>query len=286
MPSTFLSSAPEGTTGYTTREVAEVLGLPAARIRAFARSAFLEPARGPGRELRFSFRDIVLLRAVRDLLAAEVSAGKIRRALDRLQEQLPEGRPLSAVRIAADGDRIVVREQGATWEPESQQLVIDFAVAELAARAAPYAIRAAEDRARSDELDADGWFELGYDLETVAPVEAAMAYRRALEIEPGHVEANLNLGRLAHEERDLVAAEMCYRRALASDPNCSVAHYNLGCALEDRGDFDGAIDAYRRTIRLEPAYAEAHFNMARIYERLGQAAEAFRHLADYHRLLD
>jgi tetratricopeptide (TPR) repeat protein len=262
--------------------VAEVLGLPPSRIRSFA--PFLDPSPGGGREYAFSFRDIVLLRAVRDLLQSDLPPRKIRRALERLREQLPEGRPLSSVRIAADGDRVVVHEEGATWEPESQQLVIDFAVAELAARAAPYAIRAAEERSQAEELDADGWFELGYDLETVAPVEAAMAYRRALALDPGHVEANLNLGRMAHEEGDITAAEMCYRRALASDPRCEVAYYNLGCALEDREDAEGAIDAYRRAVRLVPDYREAHFNLARIYERLGRPADALRHLADYRRL--
>jgi tetratricopeptide (TPR) repeat protein len=272
----------EGMTAYTTREVAEVLGLPASRIRAFA--PFLDTSGRTAREHAFSFRDIVLLRAVRELLDSDLPPRKIRNALEKLRQQLPEGRPLSSVRIAADGDRVVVRGEGAAWEPESQQLVIDFAVAELAARAAPYAIRAAEERTRSEELDADGWFETGYDLETVAPVEAAMAYRRALALDAGHVEANLNLGRMAHEEGDITAAEMCYRRALASDPGCAVAYYNLGCALEDRGDAEGAIDAYRRAVRLTPDYREAHFNLARIFERLGQPADALRHLADYRRL--
>jgi tetratricopeptide (TPR) repeat protein len=279
---TTASSHTEGKTGYATREVAEVLGLEPSRIRAFA--PFLEPERGPGGEFRFSFRDIVLLRAVRDLLDAEVPPRKIRRALARLREQLPEGRPLSAVRIAADGDRVIVREEGATWEPESQQLVLDFAVAELAARAAPYAIRAAEERAKSQDLDADGWFDVGYDLEAVAPVEAALAYRRALELDPTHVEANLNLGRLAHEEGDLTAAEMCYRRALATDPQCTVAHYNLGVALQDRHDIEGAIDAYRIVIRIDPGYAEAHYNLARIFEGLGRTADALRHFTYYRRL--
>jgi tetratricopeptide (TPR) repeat protein len=276
------ASHTEGKTGYTTREVAEVLGLDASRIRTFA--PFLELERGPGREFRFSFRDIVLLRAVRDLLAAEVPPRKIRRALERLREQLPRGRPLSAVHIAADGDRVIVREEGSTWEPESQQLVLDFSVAELAARAAPFAIRAAEELARTQDLGADGWFDLGYDLETVAPVEAAMAYRRALELDPAHVEANLNLGRLAHEQGDVTAAEMCYRRALAADPQCAVAHYNLGVALQDRHDLDGAIDAYRIVIRIDPNYAEAHYNLARIYEGLDRPAEALRHFAHYRRL--
>lgn len=264
--------------------MAEILGLSPSRIRAFARAGFLESVADPGKGYRYSFRDIVLLRAVRDLLAADVSQRAIHRALERLREQLPSGRPLTAVHIEADGDRVVVREEGATWEPESQQLVLDFAVAELAAMAAPWAVRAAEERARSEDLDADGWFDLGYDLETVAPIEAAVAYRRALEIDPNHVEANLNLGRLAHEEGDVTAAEMSYRRAIAADSQCAVAHYNLGVALQDRGDHEGAIDAYRFAIRIDPDYAEAHYNLARIYEGIGRAPEALHHFAHYRRL--
>lgn len=279
---TIAVSNTQAPTGYSTREVAEVLGLSVSQVRSFA--PFLESERGPGREYRFAFRDIVLLRAVRDLLGSEVPARAIRRALEKLREQLPEGRPLSAVHIAADGDRVVVREAGSTWEPESQQMVLDFSVAELAARAAPYAIAAAEERARNVELDADGWFDLGYDLEAVAPVEAALAYRRALELDSAHVEANLNLGRLAHEEGDIAAAEMCYRRALAADSQCAVAHYNLGVALQDREDLDGAVDAYRFAIRIDPDYAEAHYNLARVYERLDRAADSLRHFAHYRRL--
>lgn len=270
--------------GYTTREVADVLGLPPARIRAFAREGFLEPIEGPDKGYRFSFRDIVLLRAVRDLLDAEVPPRAIRRALEKLREQLPNGRPLSAVRIAADGDRVIVRDAGASWEPESQQMVLDFEVSELAARAAPYAVRAAEEMAKSQSLDADGWFDLGYDLEAVAPVEAAVAYRRALEADPGHVEANLNLGRLAHEEGDVAAAEMCYRRAIAADPQSAVAHYNLGVALQDRGDHEGAVGAYRLAIRHDPDYAEAHYNLARIFEGLGHPDDALHHFSHYRRL--
>ena len=68
-------------TGYTTRQVAEILGLPPWRVRRWARSGLLEPGRGARGEYRFAFRDVVLLRAVRDLEAAEVPTRRVRRAL-------------------------------------------------------------------------------------------------------------------------------------------------------------------------------------------------------------
>ena len=50
-------------TGYTTHEVAELLGVPDASVRSWVRAGILEPERGARSEYRFSFRDLVLLKA-------------------------------------------------------------------------------------------------------------------------------------------------------------------------------------------------------------------------------
>lgn len=272
-------------TGYTTREVAEILGLSPRQVRSYARSDFIDPERGPRNEYRFSFRDVVLLRVVRDLLTADVPPRRVRAALAALRERLPAGRTLSSVRIATDGERVVVKEADVTWEVESGQLTIDFAVSELAERAAPFARRQVEapDEARS--LSADDWYNVGVDLEAVALEEAARAYRMALQSDPDHPQANVNLGRLLHEAGDVAAAREHYRRALASDPKNPVAAYNLGVALEDAGDVLGAIGLYRRAVRLDPVRADAHYNLARIYEGRGQKDKAFRHWLRYRALV-
>ena len=157
--------------GYTTRDVASLLGLPEHRIRAYARSGFISPARGPRNEYLFTFQDLVLLRAAAELSRANVPARRIGKALARLKVQLPQGRSLSEVRIHASGDEVVVRESGEPpWNPRSGQFHIEFDVAELAARVAPLA-RGAAERARADEEErtATEWFELGVELEAVAP---------------------------------------------------------------------------------------------------------------------
>lgn len=270
-------------TGYTTREVAEILGLSVSRVRAYARSGLLSPARGPSREYRFSFRDVVLLRAIRDLRAARIPARRIHRALDRLRRILPEGRPLSSVRIATDGERILVREADGAWDPESDQLVIDFAVADVAEKAVPFARRAVRDAGRGG-LDADAWYNVGVDLEAVAVEEAMRAYGEALARDPGHARANINLGRLLHEAGDVAGAADRYRRAMATEPENAVAAYNLGVALEDRGDVEEAIGLYRRAVRLAPDHADAHYNLARLYEARGERMKALRHLLRYRRI--
>src|SRR6059036_3003715 len=88
-------------TGYTTEEVARLLRLSPAQIRSYTRAGFLSPARAVLGELRFSFQDLVLLRAAKGLMAARIPAAKIRGSLRRLKQQLPRGRALSELRITA-----------------------------------------------------------------------------------------------------------------------------------------------------------------------------------------
>ena len=63
--------------GYATQDVAKLLGLSVSQVRAFARSGFLDPDRGPRGEHRFSFPDLVLLRAAKGLATARVPARRI-----------------------------------------------------------------------------------------------------------------------------------------------------------------------------------------------------------------
>ncbi|MBI4408763.1 MAG: tetratricopeptide repeat protein [Gemmatimonadetes bacterium] len=272
---------------YTTRDVANLLGLSEHQVRAYARSGFLTPGRGPRGEFRFSFQDLVLLRTAKGLVAARIPARRIRRTLKKLREQLPRGRSLSELRIAAEGERVVVRDGGAIWNPESGQFHLDFTVSELAAQVAPLAVRAAEAVRRAEpDLDADGWYELGYELEACAPAEAAGAYARALELNPRHADALVNLGRLCQEAGRLAEAEAHYRRALSADAGHVVAWYDLGTVLEDRGRAPDAMDAYRRALAADAGFADAHFNLSRLLEQQGDRLAALRHLKTYKALVE
>lgn len=272
--------------GYTTREVAEVLGLPTSKILSWTRSGLLTPERGPRGAYLFSFQDIVLLRTARELLDAEVPARRVRQALEGLRTQLPTGRPLSAVNISAVGDRVLVRDAGAVWDPDSGQLQMDFPVSEIASLAEPVARRALRERSESGDLAADDWYNTGVDLEAVAPDRAKEAYAKALELDPSFADAHLNLGRLVHEEGGVAEAEAHYRTATAVDPESGRAFYNLGVALEDQDSEVGAIEAYQTALRLDPDLAVAHFNLSRLFEAQGRDTDALSHLAAYKRLLD
>ncbi len=269
--------------GYRSTDVARMLGVPVPEIRRLARSGFVSPMRGRRNELRFSFQDLVLLRAAAGLVRARVPASRVRRALRQLRAQLPEGRPLTGVRVAADGEHVVVQDGGARWHPETGQVLLDFEVQDIARRVAPI-VRAAARTRGAAPLDAEAWYRWGCDLEDASPAEAKTAYRRALAHDPGHAGAHLNLGRMLHEEGDPRGAELHYRLALAAGDHRALAAYNLGVALEDQGLVDEALLAYARALEADPALADAHFNASRLLERIGRREDALRHLAEYRRL--
>jgi tetratricopeptide (TPR) repeat protein len=229
---------------------------------------------------------LVLLRAAKGLAAARIPSRRIRIALRKLKQELPKGRPLSGLRIAADGERIVVTDGETAWNPESGQLVLDFSVSELAAKAGPLTRRRARAARAEEKLTADEWYALGFDLEVTSPEEARDAYRRALELDPHHADAHVNLGRLLHEAGRVADAAAHYRLALDADPDHATAAYDLAIALEDLGRYSEAISAYQQAIRADPEMADAYYNLARLYEKMGKRAAALRYLSKYRRLME
>ena len=272
--------------GYTTREVAEVLGLPTSKILSWTRSGLLTPQRNSRGAYLFSFQDLVLLRTARDLLAQDVPARRVSEALEALREQLPVGRPLSAVHVSAVGDQILVQEEDSVWDPNSGQLQIDFDGTNVAKQTEPVARRALEAHTNQESMSADDWFNTALDLEAVTSDEAISDYHRALALEADHADAHLHLGRLLHEGGQVQEAESHYRSATDADPESGRAFYNLGVALDDQGLQAGAIEAYQAALRLDENLAVAHFNLSRLFEAEGRRPDALRHLAEHKRLIE
>lgn len=268
---------------YTTRDVARLLEIPEHEVRAYARAGLVEPERGPRGAYHYTFRDLVLLRTARSLGDAHVPHSRIRRALEALRLRLPEERQLSELRIRAVGDEIVVDDAGASWNPDSGQLQIGFDIGELRTRVRELP-RAQAEPTVEVVRDADAWFEHGVEVESADSEQARRAYLRAIELEPLHADALVNLGRLLHEIGDVAGAAERYRRALAARPGHATAAYNLGVALEDIGRVEEAIDAYRAALRVDDSLADAHYNLAGLYQRQGDRPAALRHLKQYRSL--
>jgi tetratricopeptide (TPR) repeat protein len=271
--------------GYSTRQVAELVGLTPGRILGLVRAGVLEPSRGPRGELRFAFEDVALLRSTRGL--AQCPPRRLGAAVRGLARDYPD-RSAAAFRLEVEGRRVLARDEHGTFEPCSGQALLPFDGE--GQDAGVISVR------RPDPAAAEGGFCRAAALEDTAEAEAAAAYERALALDPDHVRALVNLGRLRHLAGDAQAAVALYRRALRAEAAEPTAWFNLGVALEDLGDEAEALRCYETSVQHEPAapegsegrtdrlFADAHYNAARLCEKMGDQLGAVRHLRRYRAL--
>lgn len=269
--------------GYTTREVAELLELNTDQVRHYVRRKLVTPTRGARGEFRFSFQDVVLLRTAKGLLDAKVSTRKAYRALVKLKEEMSQAKSLSAVRIYANGPNVVVRDDKHVWEVETGQAALDFAMQELAADNVEGLVDAPRmPSPDASDLDTDEWYNLGLDLEEMDPDKAPDAYKQAIRLDPKNADAHVNLGRLYQLKGNLKHAKRHYELALTARPGHQLAFYNLGTVFDELDEIDKAADLYEKA----PAIPDAHYNLARICELQGDEVSALRHMRQYRDLLD
>jgi tetratricopeptide (TPR) repeat protein len=278
-----MASAPSG---YTLKDAARLLELSIREIQTLIRAGLIEPARGPRGEIRLCFQDLVVLRSAAQLLD-RVPPGRLRKALARLKRR-PGG--LQGVRLTAEGRFVVAHDGHMSWDPESGQAWLDFGTTadrgDSGETASVYAIcRPGFGKPSPLTPDAEDFYMRGCELESADPSAAGDAYRRAIDIDPDHVDARINLGRLLHEAGDLPGAEAQYRSALESSPDDSTAAFNLGVLLEDQMKPLAAINAYKLAIAADPNHADAHYNLSHLYESMGNRRNALRHLDIYRKLM-
>jgi tetratricopeptide (TPR) repeat protein len=273
--------------GYTTQDVARMIGVSSGRLRAYLRAGVLSPEKGERGELRFSFQDLLLLRKAEGLVSSRIPPHRVRRALQKLRAQLPETSPLTGVNLGSEGSSVVAQEGNTRWQVESGQVLLSFErPSPVDAEQAPLSmlrVRPAVVAGRDVEgniapASPEEIYEIGCDIDEADPAQAEASYRQVLMQAPEHADAHINLGRLLHERGDMAAAEAHYRRALVIRPGDATALFNLGVALEDQGRNSAALEAYARAIEADGRNADAHYNAARLYDLAGDYSAALRHL--------
>ncbi len=186
----------------------------------------------------------------------------------------------------------------------------DFATAE------PLLKKAAED----DPKNYQAWFYLGYVYnETNRQDLAIQAYHKALELQPGVIESNLNLGVLlaqqgssdagrylraaaklkpSTEQLDTIAkvwmllasklektdpagAVDAYQTAAELHPNDPAPLIELGQMLENRKDLPGAEKAYKQALAREPGNGNVLAVLSNIYMQTDRLPEAEQTLTEF-----
>lgn len=265
---------------FGTADVSRLAEIPVRTVRAMIRAKYVSPSRGPRRSLQFSFQDLVLLRAARNLLAARLSARRVGTALRALRAQLPDAIPARGLSLTAAGDRILVHELGEKRDALSGQLLLALEV--RVDGEAIQLVDASNPDARSDARTDEciRHFEAALALEETDVAAAVDAYRVCVA-QHAHPGALANLGRLLHLGGRITEAVQLYRGA--ADPDASVL-YNLGVALEDLGKTKEAVAAYSQAIELDEEFSDAHHNIARLHQEAGDQRRALRHWNAYRRL--
>lgn len=288
------ADAPAGQTTYTFAAAAKILGVPESKLRYWAQVGFVGPsARRAGKPV-YSFQDLVGVKAAKELTERGFKTAEIRKAIDGVRASLPHvDRPLERMRVAFDGAKLVVVDEGMAFEAATGQKVFDFGLGDLARSGSPRPPSPALVATLDQPLSAGGaaarsayeWFVEGTRAEmhggADAEAKAERCYREALALDPGLAAARTNLGSLAYRRGDAAAAREAYEAALALDPDQPEARFNLANLVLENGDLELAVAELRRVLQTAPDFADAHYNLAVALERLGGRAAARVHLEQY-----
>jgi tetratricopeptide (TPR) repeat protein len=116
------------------------------------------------------------------------------------------------------------------------------------------------------------------------PDKAVEAFKRELELQPGHPWSLMQIAFEYLKRGDGVAALPWARQAVDAAPRAFPARKALGQALLESGDVDGAISELLTGIKLAPESPGLHFQLARAYQRAGRLEDATRARVEFTRL--
>jgi len=120
---------------------------------------------------------------------------------------------------------------------------------------------------------------LGVVLKTQGKLdEAAGNFRKVLKLRPEFMGAYLHLGNDCKEQGRIDDAAECFQNALRLKPDYVEARVNLGNVLKEQGRLDEAIESFRKVLALKPDYAEVHNNLGNVLQAQGKldaAVESF-----------
>jgi predicted O-linked N-acetylglucosamine transferase (SPINDLY family) len=114
--------------------------------------------------------------------------------------------------------------------------------------------------------------------------EAAMAYRQALQLDPGHIEALVLLGMIAGQSGQLPKAAELFTRALERDSGNAQIHHNLGETWRHLGQFQKAQASLRCAIELDPDHIPAYQSGADLMLEEAKRQEATGNFAEAREL--
>jgi DNA-binding transcriptional MerR regulator len=108
---------------YPVRDVVEILKISRRQLQYWAQTDLIGPsAKTPGGHGRYTFEDLVALKAAKRLIDAGVSVQRIRKSIRALRRLLPTvRRPLAELVLVATGDVLLAFRNGTAFDAISGQ---------------------------------------------------------------------------------------------------------------------------------------------------------------------
>jgi DNA-binding transcriptional MerR regulator len=119
---------------FRTRDVVQLLGISRRQLQYWSQTGLVEPSvKTPGGHSRYTFQDLVALKAAKRLIDSGVSVQRIRASIGALRKILPTvKRPLAELVLVATGDVVLVFREGMAFDAVSGQEWV-FEIAEFQA---------------------------------------------------------------------------------------------------------------------------------------------------------
>jgi len=114
--------------------------------------------------------------------------------------------------------------------------------------------------------------------DTQRVAEDIATYKKVTEINPRNAFAWDTLGNLYKTSGSYREAVTSFEQAVSLDPNKALYRYNLGLVYAIQQRYDEAIGAFEKVVEFDPGNRLAHATLAGYYRRLGQDAEAKKHI--------
>jgi len=258
---------------YTVAQLSRILSVTPETVRKWVRSGLIEPVETVHRLDFFAYPQVTTAKMLCDLLSSGLPFARLREGLHRLQRWLPGiDSSLGQLSVLEESGRLLIRlEDGHLAEPTGQ-LQLQFGPPdEVAALPIPSAARTTDD-----------WFQDALAAEDEGAYHlAAMAYERAIEMEPEDPVLHFNLGNVLFASGDYPRAAAQFSTATELDAEYVEAWNNLGNVLADLHRYDESLSAFRRALAVFPLYADAHYGLGDLLHSLGRNDEARQHWLQY-----